>query len=139
MRARNVSQAVDKLRHNGKPIRDTTMRAILQVEYREGLLSIREELLQSLGRRVISVFGSKAARKLEISDHEIAVISIGHGAPWAERSELIVHFKKISPPIPVIACLRQSDEPFAHADYNCPADNPPEWVRTVNQALVGIQ
>lgn len=28
---------------------------------------------------------------------------------------------------------------LTNVDYNCPADNPPEWVRTVRLALAGIQ
>jgi hypothetical protein len=66
------------------------------------------------------------------------VILIGHGAPWEERSQLISHFKQILPGTPVIASLRQSDKPFSGADFNCPADNPPEWVRVVRQALAGL-
>jgi hypothetical protein len=42
------------------------------------------------------------------------------------------------PTLPVIALLRMQEESFGEADYNCPADNPPEWVRTVTSALGGI-
>ena len=110
----------------------------MQVEYRGGLLTVREEILQFLGCPVVSVFGSQAARKLDLSNNDVGVILIGHGAPWEERSQLISHFKQARPATPVIASLRQSDQPFLHADFNCPADNPPEWVRLVRQALAGI-
>jgi hypothetical protein len=40
------------------------MTTILQAEYRLTLLSIREEILQSLGHPVLSVLGSQAARNL---------------------------------------------------------------------------
>jgi hypothetical protein len=114
------------------------MRTIVQVEYRPGLLAVREEILQFLGNPVVSVFGSQAARELDLSDKDVGVILIGHGAAWDERSQLIEHFKRTLPGIPVIASLRQSDEPFGNANFNCPADNPPEWVRSVRQALAGM-
>lgn len=110
----------------------------MQVEYRSGLLSIREEILQFLGCPVISVFGSQAARQLYLADNDVGVILIGHGTPWEERSQLIAHFKELLPSTPVIASLRQADKPFSNADFNCPADNPPEWVRLVKLALAGI-
>lgn len=112
------------------------MRTIVQVEYRSGLLSLREEILQFLRCPIISVFGSQAAKQLDLSNNDVGVILIGHGSPWEERSK---HFKQALPMTPVIASLRQSDKPFQNADYNCPADNPPEWVRSVTQALAGIE
>jgi len=78
------------------------------------------------------------ARELDLSDKDVGVILIGHGAAWEERSQLISHFRRTLPGISVIASLRQSDKPFANADFNCPADNPPEWVRSVRQALAGL-
>jgi len=114
------------------------MRTIVQVEYRPRLLTVREEILQFLGNPVVSVFGLQAARELDLSDKDVAVVLIGHGAPWDERSQLIAHFKRTLRGIPVIASLRLSDKPFGNADFNCPADNPPEWVRLVRQALVGM-
>jgi hypothetical protein len=114
------------------------IRIIVQVEYRSSLLTVREEILQFLGRPVVSVFGSLAARQLDLSDNDVGVILIGHGAPWEECSQLIGHFKRTLPGILVIASLRRSDKPFYNADYNCPADNPPEWVRLVTQALAGV-
>jgi hypothetical protein len=115
------------------------MRKIIQVEYRSGLLTVREEILQFLGCTVVSVFGSRAARQLDLSNNDVGVILIGHGASWAERSQLISHFKQAQPATPVIASLRQSDKPFCNADFNCPADNPPEWIRLVRQALAGVE
>ena len=114
------------------------MRTIVQVEYRPGLLAIREEILQFLGNPVVSVFGSEAAKQLDLLDKNIGAILIGHGAAWEERFQLISHFKRTLPGIPVIASLRQSEKPFENADFNCPADNPPEWVRSVRQALAGM-
>jgi len=115
-----------------------SMRTIVQVEYRSSLLTVREEVLQFLGHPVVSVFGSQAARQLGLSTNDVGVILIGHVAPWEERSQLIAHFKRTLPGIPVIASLRQSDKPFGIADFNCPADNPPEWVRLIRQALAGM-
>lgn len=115
------------------------MRTIVQVEYRSGLLNVREEILQFLGCPVVSVFGTQAARQLDLVDNDVGVILIGHGAPWEERSELIAHFKQVLPATPVIASLRRTDKPFSNADLNCPPDNPPEWVRLVTQAIAGIE
>jgi hypothetical protein len=44
-----------------------TMTTIAQIEFRESLLSIRDEILQSLGHPVISALGSPAARNLDLS------------------------------------------------------------------------
>ena len=115
------------------------MTTIVQVEYRPSLLSIREEVLQFLGHPIVSVLGSRAAQKLDLSDCTVGAVVIGHGAPWQERSDLIAHFKKTLPGVPIVASLRQSDKPFSKADYNCPADDPPLWVRTVTQALAGTE
>src|SRR5215467_7970077 len=76
--------------------------------------------------------------QLDLLDKNIGAILIGHGAAWEERFQLISHFKRTLPGIPVIASLRQSEKPFENADFNCPADNPPEWVRSVRQALAGM-
>jgi hypothetical protein len=114
------------------------MRTIVQVEYRPGLLAVREEILQFLGNPVLSIFGSQAASELDLSDKDVGVVLIGRGAAWEERSQLISHFRRTLPGIPVIASLRQSDKPFENADFNYPADNPPEWVRSVRQALAGM-
>ena len=87
---------------------------------------------------MISVFGSQAARQLDLANNDVGVILVGHGAPWEERSQLIAHFKELLPTTPVIASLRQAERPFSNAEFNCPADNPPEWVRVIKQALSGI-
>jgi hypothetical protein len=112
---------------------------ILQVEYRVTLLSIRDDILQSLGHPVVSVLGSRAARNLDLSHESIGVILIGHGAPWEERCNLAAHFREMLPGVPIVASLRQRDKDVSGADYNCPAVNPPLWVRTVRQALAGIE
>jgi len=49
------------------------MRTIVQVEYRPGLLAIREEILQFLGNPVVSVFGSEAAKQLDLLDKNIGL------------------------------------------------------------------
>jgi hypothetical protein len=114
------------------------MTTIVQVEYRLSLLSIREEILQSLGHPVVSVISSRAARNLDLSHSDIGAVVIGHGAPWQERNDLIAHFTETLPGVPIVASLRRSDKPFRKADYNCPADDPPLWVRTVTRALSAI-
>ena len=115
------------------------MTAIVQVEYRPSLLSIREDILQCLGHPVVSVLGSRAARNLDLSDRAVGVVMIGHGAPWQERVGLIAHFRETMPAVPIVALLRRHDKVFSRADFNCPADNPPQWIRMIRQALGGIQ
>ena len=114
------------------------MATIVQIEYRPTLLSTRDAILQSLGHPIISILGSEAAQKIDLSDAEIGAIVIGHGAPRQERSELILYFKRMLPTVPLVALLRIREESFSEADYNCLADNPPEWVKTVTSALGGI-
>ena len=114
------------------------MTTIVQIEFRESLLSIRDEILQSLGHPVISALGSCAARNLDLSHESVGVVLIGHGAPWEERCNLAAHFRGTLPGVPIVASLRQRDKHVSGADYNCPADNPPLWVRTVRQALTGV-
>ncbi|HEY3616444.1 MAG TPA: hypothetical protein VGK96_06495 [Candidatus Sulfotelmatobacter sp.] len=113
------------------------MTTIVQVEYRPSLSAIREEILQCLGHPVVSVVSSQAARNLDLSHSDVGAVVIGHGAPWQERNDLIAHFKEILPGVPIVASLRRSDKPFSKADYNCPADDPPLWVRAVTHALGG--
>ena len=115
------------------------MTAIVQVEFRPSILSIREDILQSLGHPVVSVLGLQAARSLNLSDGLVGVIVIGHGAPWQERRDLIAHFRETLFGVSILALLRRQEEAFSSADFSCPADNPPEWVRIVRQALAGIQ
>jgi len=115
------------------------MTTILQVEYRLSLLSIREEILESLGHQVVCVLGSQAARNLALSDALVGVVVIGHRAPRQERCELIAHFRETLPGVPIVALLGRLDKAFSRTDFNCPADDPPLWVRTVSQALAGIE
>jgi len=114
------------------------MTTIVQVEFRESLLSIRDEILQSLGHPVVSALGSRAARSLDLSHKTVGVVLIGHGAPWQERCNLAAHFREILPGVPIVASLRRQDKDVTGADYNLPADNPPLWVKTVRQALTGV-
>ena len=114
------------------------MTTIVQVEFRESLLSIRNEILQSLGHPVISALGSHAARSLNLSHESVGVVLIGHGAPWEERCNLVSHFRETLPGVPIVASLRRRDKDVSGADYTCPADDPPLWVRMVNQALAGV-
>jgi len=114
------------------------MTAIVQVEFRESLLSIRDEILQSLGHPVISARGSRAARNLDLSHESVGVVLIGHGVPWEERCNLAAHFRKTLPRVSIVASLRRRDKDVTGADYNLPADNPPLWVRIVNQVLAGV-
>jgi DNA-binding NarL/FixJ family response regulator len=109
--------------------------SIVQIEFRTSLMTVREEILQSLGHPVVSALGSNPAKALDLSAETVGVISIGHGAPWQERLELIRYFKQRLPTVPVVVLLRQRDNQFSEADYNCPADNPPQWVRLIIQAL----
>jgi len=114
------------------------MTTIVQIEYSSSLLETREDILQSLGHPVVSVLGSAAARNLDLSHGSVGVVLIGHGAPWEERSNLVAYFRETLPGVPIVASLRRRDKDFSAADYNCPADNPPLWVRMVNQALEGV-
>ena len=114
------------------------MTTIVQVEFRESLLSVRDEILQSLGHPVISALGSRAARNLDLSHESVGVVLIGHGAPWVKRCDLAAHFRKTLPGVPIVASLRQRDKDLTGADYNLRADDPPLWVRTVRQALTGV-
>ncbi len=107
------------------------MTSIVQVEYRLSLLSIRREVLESLGHTVISVVGSRAARNLDLSNRSPRVIVIGHGASRPERQGLINYFRQSAPGVPLLALLRSRDDDFSAVDYNCRADDPPLWVRTI--------
>jgi hypothetical protein len=114
------------------------MTTIVQVEYRPSLLSEREEILQTLGHPVVAVLGSRIARNLDLSDRQVGVVVIGHGAPWEERRKLIAHFRKTLPGISIVALLRRRDMGFDCCDFNCPSDDPALWIKMVNQALAGI-
>lgn len=111
------------------------MKTVLQIEFSPSLLPDREAILKRAGYQVISVLGFPNACGLHVDDSTIGVVVIGHGAPWLEREGLIEHFRETLPGIPIAALLRPSDDPFTGADFNCPADNPPLWERTVMEAL----
>jgi hypothetical protein len=112
-----------------------SLKTVLQVEFSPSLLLDREAVLKRVGYHVISVLGSSDARSLEVSDSPTGVIVIGHGALRLDRQDLIAHFRETLPGIPIVALLRSTDDPFSGADFNCPADNPPLWERTVISAL----
>lgn len=109
------------------------MKTILLVEYSPSLLSAREDVLKPLGYSVGSVLGTRAARGRNLRGQGVGVIVIGHGALWEERRELITYFQEALPRVPIIALLRRSDKAFSRAD------DPPLWLRTVNQALASMQ
>ncbi len=113
------------------------MGVVLQIEYSRSLLSLRQSILEPLGSKVISVLGFSNALDLSLLRYPIGVIVIGHGASWIDRQELISHFREALPGVPIVALLRKSDLGFDSADYNCPRDNPPLWIRTVTRALAG--
>lgn len=115
------------------------MTCVIQVEYRDSLLKVRGELLQSLGRPVISVLGSRAAMALNMSAIAAGAIVIGHRASHAERRGPIEHFRNASPRTGIVVLLGRDEHEFEEADFNCPADNPPLWVQVVNHAASGIQ
>jgi len=70
--------------------------------------------------------------------YRLDVVVIGHRAPRQERLELIAHFRETLPGVPVVALLCRRDKAFDCSDFNRSADNPPLWVRMVNQALTGV-
>jgi hypothetical protein len=108
---------------------------ILQIEFSPSLLPDREAILKDLGYQVISVLGSTNARRLRVSDSTIGVVVIGHGATRSEREQLVAYFRDALPGVPIIVLLRSAEDPFNNADFNCPADDPPLWERTVIAAL----
>jgi hypothetical protein len=111
------------------------LKTVLQIEFSPSLLSEREAVLKRQGYPVISTLGSSNARNVEVSAPGMGVVVVGHGAPWLERESLIAYFREFFPGIPIVALLRRTDAPFSGADFNCPADNPPLWERTVAQAF----
>src|SRR5208337_4845665 len=76
-------------------------------------------------------------RKVAMADTKVASAGV-RAARWEERCNLAAHFRETLPGVPIVASLRRRDKDVSGADYNCPADNPPLWVRTVRQALAGI-
>jgi len=115
------------------------MGAILQIEHSPSLLSARRSILEPLGYDVISVLGFSDAFDSSLLRQPIAAIVIGHRAPRADRLKLILHFHTNLPGVPIVALLGRLDLVFTEADYNCPGDDPPLWVRTVAQALLAGQ
>jgi hypothetical protein len=115
------------------------LKTVLQVEFSPSLLSEREAILKRQGCPIVSVLGSSNARNVDISAPGIGVVVVGHGAPRLERESLIAYFRELLPGIPIVALLRTTDGPFNGADFNCPADNPPLWEKTVVQALLRME
>jgi len=115
------------------------MTSVILVEFRLALLEIRQELLESLGHPIVSVQGMAAAKRVNVSKALPGVIIIGHRASRHDRQELIRHFRHTALNVPILSLLGRDDKPFDDADYNCPADDPPLWIRTVTLALRGIE
>jgi DNA-binding NtrC family response regulator len=113
----------------------TGMGAILQIEHSPSLLSLRRSILEPLGFDVISVLGFSDALSHSLLRQPIGAIVIGHRASWTDRQKLISHFREALPRTPIVALLGMRDSEFTEADYNCPGDNPPLWIRTVAQAI----
>jgi hypothetical protein len=111
---------------------------ILQIEFSPRLLPDREAILKGLGYQVISTLGSNA-RTIKVSDSTIGVVVIGHGASRSEREQLVTYFRDALPGVPIVVLLRSGENSFDGADFNCPADNPPLWERTVTAALQGAR
>ena len=123
-------------RENNSEGSGIAVNTIVQVEFSPSLLAEREAILKRHGCPVVSLLGSSNARSLDLPDSGVGVIVIGHGAPRLDRESLISYFRERLPGIPIVALLRSTDTPFAGADSNCPADNPPLWEKTVIQALM---
>ena len=95
------------------------MGAILQIEHSPSLLSARRSILEPLGYDVISVLGFSDAFDSSL------LAAVGTALPETM--------------VPIVALLGRLDLVFTEADYNCPGDDPPLWVRTVAQALLAGQ
>ena len=111
------------------------MADVLQIEYSPNLLSLRRDILAPLGYSVISILGTADALAPSLLRQSIGTIVIGHGASCHDRKILISYFRETLPDIPIIALLRKSDIGFNGADFSCPCDDPPLWIRTVTQAV----
>ena len=112
------------------------MKKVLQLEYRQSILVTRAEILRSENFSVDSILGTDSNWKFQLSKTEVyGVIVVGHGSTWFDRRDLIAFFCATFPNVPVIALLRRSEEPFYDAAYNCPADEPVTWLKTIRKVL----
>ena len=64
------------------------MTSIVPVEYGSGLLAIRQQILEFLGRPIKAVQGTSAAKNLDLAHASPGVIIIGHRAPRLQRQVL---------------------------------------------------
>jgi len=85
-----------------------------------------------------AVHGGAAAKELDLVGASPGVIVIGHRAPREEREDLVRHFRSIFANVPILALIGRDDSALVGVDYNCPADEPQLWIRTVQMALAGI-
>ena len=114
------------------------MTSIVLIEYRSGLLEVRQEILEFLGHPIIAARGGAAAKDLDLTSASLGVIVIGHRAPREEREDLIRHFRSTVANVPILALMARDDGAFEGVDYNCPADEPDLWIRIVQMVLAGI-
>ena len=99
---------------------------------------MRQEILEFLGHPIIAVQGGAAAKDLDLTSASPGVIVIGHRASREEREDLIRHFRSTVADVPILALMGREDSAFEEVDYNCPADKPDLWIKTVQMALAGI-
>jgi hypothetical protein len=81
------------------------MSSSVLVEYRSGLLAIRQQILEFLGHPIKAVQATSATKNLDLA-------LIGHRAPRQERSDLIRHFRFTPATIPL---LRLQDERIVYS------------------------
>ena len=114
------------------------MTSIVLVEFRSGLLEVRQAILEFLGHPIVAVQGGAAATDLDLTCASPGVIVIGHRAPREERENLIRYFRSTVVNVPILALRGREDSGVVEGVYNCPADEPLVWIRTVQMALAGL-
>jgi DNA-binding NarL/FixJ family response regulator len=107
---------------------------VILIEFSPSLLSIRTDILERQNYEVLGVLGSEESWERQLASPGISALILGHGSPWEHRRDLIERLNSINPDTPIVTLLRRSDSPFPQTAFNCPADNPPLWLTTVDRA-----
>jgi hypothetical protein len=109
------------------------MKCVLVIEAKASVLQLRRDILRGEGYKTTGMLTTGESFP-EVPVQGISAISVGHSLPWSIRAELIAALKTIFPDVPTVALLRQDEAPLAGATFNYAADNPMQWLRTIDQA-----
>ena len=111
------------------------MARILSISYDESLLETRRMMLEREGYEVHSAFGFAKAIDMCRSD-EFDLIIMGHSIPHEDKLQILSKLRKVCK-APVLALMRQGEQPLETAQYVLDHWEPRHFLALVGRAIQG--